>query len=46
MLLNVNSTPFQVEFDIPICKVICGDGVAAVLTTEGKVYTWGINKYG
>lgn len=46
MLTPINSTPYQVEFDRPICKVVQGDGFCGILTADGKVYTWGSNKYG
>lgn len=45
MLQDIPSMPYQIEFDVPVVKVACGDCFNALLTAEGKVYTWGHNKY-
>lgn len=40
------SLPYEIEFNIPVVKVQCGDVYATILTVEGEVYSWGINMYG
>ena len=42
-LEEINSMPFSLGFDIPVFSVHCGDSVAAILTCEGQVFTWGNN---
>ena len=42
----IPSIPYQVDFLTPVTKVICGDLFAGLLTAQGKVFTWGENKYG
>lgn len=32
--------------DIPFCKAVAGDQLFAILTADGKVITWGSNKFG
>jgi alpha-tubulin suppressor-like RCC1 family protein len=43
---DISSMPFQIEFKIPIVKTICGDSFAAILSCEGKVFSWGYNNCG
>jgi len=38
--------PFEINFNIPVLKVVCAYKTAALLTAEGEVYTWGSNSYG
>ena len=38
--------PFEINFEIPVLKVVCAVKTAALLTAEGEVYTWGSNSYG
>ena len=44
-LQDIASLPYQVEFNIPVLKVSCGDLFSALLTVEGEIYTWGYNVY-
>lgn len=46
MMQDVPSIPYQVDFNIPVAKVACGDMFAGLLTCEGSVFTWGYNNYG
>jgi alpha-tubulin suppressor-like RCC1 family protein len=46
MLESIASQPFQVEFNLSILKVTCGNGFSAILTTDGRVFTWGSNMFG
>jgi len=46
LLAPISSTPFQVDFSLPVVKLAQGDGFSVALTAEGKVYTWGSNMYG
>lgn len=45
-LQDIPSIPFQVDFNIPVVKVTCGDLFAGLLTAEGEVFTWGYNLHG
>lgn len=38
--------PFEVNFGIPIAKVVAGHDFCGLVTTEGAVFTWGNNLYG
>jgi len=40
------SMPFEINFRIPVVKIATGDMVAAILTAEGQVFTWGQNNCG
>lgn len=43
---DFNSLPFQIDFFIPVIKLTCGDAFSALLTGEGRVHTWGYNRFG
>ena len=46
MMHEVPSIPFEVQFDIPVVQVMCGDLFQGLLTANGLVYTWGSNMFG
>ncbi len=45
-LEEISSMPFEIDFNIPVLKVVCTQKTAGLLTAEGEVYTWGSNSYG
>lgn len=46
MLEDISSVPFDVPFDFPVTKVVCGYNFAGLLTATGHVFTWGQNIHG
>lgn len=42
----ISSLPYSVDFKIPAVKIQCGDQFSMLLTSEGQVYSWGLNVYG
>ena len=43
---HIPSIPFQVNLNIPVVNVACGDLFNSILTAEGEVYSWGYNLFG
>ena len=46
MLEDISSVPFDVPFDFPVTKIVCGYNFAGLLTATGNVFTWGSNAHG
>jgi len=40
---QVPSLPYNLDFNIPVVKVMCGSMFSGLLTADGQVYTWGEN---
>lgn len=43
---QIPSTPFDIGFPVPICKVACGEMFTVALSVLGRVYSYGDNRYG
>lgn len=46
LVKEICSLPYELDFNLPVVKVSCGNAFAALVTAEGDVHTWGSNRYG